>query len=144
MAGDWRAGPGTDLADLLTPFAARLAPWCPSRCSGCAAWSTGASPATSENTLEGSRSNISRPLRPQQRAVRRLPRPDDDLLLGAGSTRASPLAGRARLEEAQLRKIDGILDLAGVRAGTRVLEIGTGWGDARRSAPRSAAPRSPR
>ena len=25
MAGDWRAGPGTDLADLLTPFASRLA-----------------------------------------------------------------------------------------------------------------------
>jgi len=24
MAGDWRAGPGTDLADLLTAFAARL------------------------------------------------------------------------------------------------------------------------
>src|SRR6478609_6913037 len=24
MAGDWKAGPGTDLADLLTPFAARL------------------------------------------------------------------------------------------------------------------------
>ena len=24
MAGDWRAGPGTDLADLLTPFASRL------------------------------------------------------------------------------------------------------------------------
>ena len=25
MAGDWRSGAGTDLADLLTPFAARLA-----------------------------------------------------------------------------------------------------------------------
>jgi cyclopropane-fatty-acyl-phospholipid synthase len=29
---------------------------------------------------------------------------------------------------AQLRKIDGVLDHAGVRAGSRVLEIGTGWG----------------
>ena len=29
---------------------------------------------------------------------------------------------------AQLRKIDGILDYADVREGTRVLEIGTGWG----------------
>ena len=33
-----------------------------------------------------------------------------------------------RLEQAQLRKIDGILDLADVRSGTRLLEIGTGWG----------------
>ncbi|GAB4001962.1 class I SAM-dependent methyltransferase [Nocardioides ultimimeridianus] len=32
------------------------------------------------------------------------------------------------LERAQLRKIDALLDLAGVGAGTRVLEIGTGWG----------------
>jgi cyclopropane-fatty-acyl-phospholipid synthase len=32
------------------------------------------------------------------------------------------------LEAAQLRKIDGVLDYAEVGAGTRVLEIGTGWG----------------
>lgn len=34
------------------------------------------------------------------------------------------------LTTAQHRKIDGILDLAGVTAGSRVLEIGTGWGEA--------------
>ncbi|GAA4868350.1 SAM-dependent methyltransferase [Actinomycetospora straminea] len=33
------------------------------------------------------------------------------------------------LVDAQHRKIDGILDLAGVRAGQHVLEIGTGWGE---------------
>jgi cyclopropane-fatty-acyl-phospholipid synthase len=32
------------------------------------------------------------------------------------------------LRPAQLRKIDGILDLARVRSGTRLVEIGTGWG----------------
>ena len=32
------------------------------------------------------------------------------------------------LEKAQLRKIDGVLDYAGVGPGTRLLEIGTGWG----------------
>ena len=32
------------------------------------------------------------------------------------------------LRTAQLRKIDGVLDYAGVRDGSRVLEIGTGWG----------------
>jgi cyclopropane-fatty-acyl-phospholipid synthase len=32
------------------------------------------------------------------------------------------------LAAAQARKIDGILDLAGVTSGTRLLEVGTGWG----------------
>jgi cyclopropane-fatty-acyl-phospholipid synthase len=41
---------------------------------------------------------------------------------------SEPVETATRLEEAQLRKIDGILDLAGVRSGTRLLEIGTGWG----------------
>ena len=46
-----------------------------------------------------------------------------------------PALGRAdwsaeSLTTAQHRKIDGILDLAGVRSGSRVLEIGTGWGEA--------------
>ena len=39
-----------------------------------------------------------------------------------------PVPTATRLEEAQLRKIDAILDLAGVGSGTRLLEIGTGWG----------------
>lgn len=33
------------------------------------------------------------------------------------------------LAAAQRRKIDRLLDVAGVRAGTRMLEIGTGWGE---------------
>jgi cyclopropane-fatty-acyl-phospholipid synthase len=37
--------------------------------------------------------------------------------------------GSTDLVDAQHRKIDSILDLAGVRAGSRVLEIGTGWGE---------------
>lgn len=32
------------------------------------------------------------------------------------------------LREAQMRKVDSILDAAGVREGSRVLEIGSGWG----------------
>ncbi len=36
---------------------------------------------------------------------------------------------RADLEVAQARKIDRVLDRAGVRAGSRVLEVGSGWGE---------------
>ncbi|WP_345424998.1 cyclopropane-fatty-acyl-phospholipid synthase family protein [Actinomycetospora chlora] len=43
------------------------------------------------------------------------------------------------LVDAQHRKIDGILDLAGVRAGQHVLEIGTGWGEAAIRAARRGA-----
>jgi cyclopropane-fatty-acyl-phospholipid synthase len=54
----------------------------------------------------------------------------------------APLAGDD-LHEAQLRKIDALLDLAGVRAGTRLLEIGTGWGAlAIRAAQRGATVRT--
>lgn len=43
------------------------------------------------------------------------------------------------LEQAQVRKIDRILDRAGVGAGTRLLEIGSGWGElALRAARRGA------
>ena len=52
---------------------------------------------------------------------------------------SEPTETATRLEEAQLRKIDGILDLAGVRSGTRLLEIGSGWGSlAIRAAQRGA------
>ena len=40
-----------------------------------------------------------------------------------------PVADRAALHAAQLRKVNRLLDLAGIGKGTRVLEIGTGWGE---------------
>lgn len=49
------------------------------------------------------------------------------------------IAEDSGLAEAQRTKIDRLLDLAGVRDGTRVLEIGTGWGElAVRAAQRGA------
>ncbi|HEU5037590.1 MAG TPA: cyclopropane-fatty-acyl-phospholipid synthase family protein [Nocardioides sp.] len=51
--------------------------------------------------------------------------------------------GTDDLHEAQHRKIDRLLDAAGVGPGTRVLEIGTGWGElAIRAAARGATVRS--
>jgi cyclopropane-fatty-acyl-phospholipid synthase len=40
-----------------------------------------------------------------------------------------PTASAGVLADAQRRKVDAVLDLAGVREDTRLLEIGTGWGE---------------
>ena len=51
----------------------------------------------------------------------------------------APATGEHDLREAQTRKIERLLDQAGVGAGTRVLEIGSGWGElAIRAASRGA------
>jgi len=53
------------------------------------------------------------------------------------------LATRTELEGAQVRKIERLLDQAGVGAGTRLLEIGSGWGElAIRAARRGATVRT--
>ncbi len=50
-----------------------------------------------------------------------------------------PIATDGLLTQAQYRKIDRLLDRAGVGPGTRLLEIGTGWGElAIRAASRGA------
>ena len=80
------------------------------------------------------------PLRPVQRPVRHVPGPDAELLLGTvrvpgrdarrlAEAKAPTGIGVLDLEEAQGRKIERLLDEAGVGAHTRVLEIGTGWGE---------------
>ena len=62
------------------------------------------------------------PLRPVERPLRALPRRLDDVLVGAGSCQGDTL------DDAQARKVDRLLDAVGVALGTRLLEIGTGWG----------------
>jgi cyclopropane-fatty-acyl-phospholipid synthase len=62
---------------------------------------------------------------------------------GDGSVEFAAAAGWADLAGAQRHKVDRLLDAAGVRAGSRVLEIGTGWGElALRAADRGATVRS--
>ena len=58
MAGDWRAGPGTDLADLLTPFASQLTTLIPPALQRLRVFVDRPVPHDHENTLDGSRSNI--------------------------------------------------------------------------------------
>ena len=59
--------------------------------------------------------------------------------LWATAADGTPLAADHQLAEAQRRKIDRLLDRAGVGPGCRLLEVGTGWGElALRAARRGA------
>jgi cyclopropane-fatty-acyl-phospholipid synthase len=129
QAGDWYAD---DLAALLTAAAAamtgslgryrtlaklRHVPWLQPLHGA-------RMPAEQENTVEGSRRNI--------QAHYDLSNEMFALFLDETMTYSSGLFAGPEdtdLAGAQRRKIDRLLDLTGVGEGTRVLEIGTGWGE---------------
>ena len=138
MAGDWRPGPTTDLADLLTPFAERLATLVPPVLQRLRVFADKRVPREQENTPDGSRANIAAHYDLSNELFAAFLDPTMSYS-SAWFNDSGPIAAASRLEEAQLRKIDGILDLAGVQAGTRMLEIGSGWGSlAVRAAQRGA------
>lgn len=127
MAGDWKPGANTDLADLLTPFAARLSSLVPRALQRLRVLVDRRVPKRQLNTLGGAKENI--------RAHYDLSNELFAAFLDPTMTYSAawfdeeePLTDANRLMEAQLRKIDGVLDFADVTAGTRLLEIGTGWG----------------
>jgi cyclopropane-fatty-acyl-phospholipid synthase len=137
-AGDWRAGPGTDLADLLTPFASRLTTLIPAPLQRLRVLVDRRVPASQENTLDGSRANIAAHYDLSNDLFAAFLDPTMSYS-SAWFDDSEPVAAATPLEQAQLRKIDGILDLAGVREGSRVLEVGSGWGSlAIRAAQRGA------
>ena len=119
MAGDWDS---RDLAGLLTPFAERIATLVPSALQPLRRWVDAAHPADERNTVAGARTNIHRHYDLSNEMFQSFL--DDSMSYSA----AWFPAGSADLHTAQLRKIDAILDLAGVGAHTHLLEIGTGWG----------------
>ena len=127
MAGDWRAAEGTDLSEALMPFAARMGELVPKPLLSLRGLVDRAIPQTMRNTLEGSRSNIS--------AHYDLSNDLFAAFLDPSMSYSSALFDPARpireqdLHEAQVRKVEAILDAADVKEGSRVLEIGTGWGE---------------
>ena len=126
MAGEWRAATGTDLADALTPFAERLTQLIHPTFYRLrhAVLPRGLNP---ENSKAGARQNIERHYDLSNEMFASFLDPS----LSYSSAlfwRLDPAPTLEDLEPAQLRKVDRILDAAGVREGSRVLEIGTGWG----------------
>jgi cyclopropane-fatty-acyl-phospholipid synthase len=135
MAGDWRAGDGTDLADLLTPFAEHLTSLVPRPLQRLRGLVDVRPPREQDNTREGSRDNV--------HAHYDLSNALFEQFLDPTMSYSAAWFGDTDgedIESAQLRKIDAVLDDAEVGPGTRLLEIGTGWGSlAVRAAQRGAA-----
>ena len=127
LAGEWRPGPGTDLADLLTPFAERLTEIVPAPLRRFRRLVEARHPIHEDNDRDGAASNISQHYDLSNELFRTFL--DETLSYSAAwFDQDTGTAGFAGLAAAQRRKVDGILDLARVGPGTRLLEIGTGWG----------------
>lgn len=123
MAGEWSTD--ADLADVLTPFAERLLDIVPAWMRRFRAWVEPRQPHLERNDRRGARSNISRHYDLSNDLFK--------LFLDSTMTYSSAwFDGRPteweQLAEAQMHKVDGVLDYAKVTAGTNLLEIGSGWG----------------
>ncbi|MER7680156.1 cyclopropane-fatty-acyl-phospholipid synthase family protein [Streptomyces sp. NPDC096934] len=133
MAGEWDAPDLVAALTVLADHAARLIPeplqrlrglWAPRR------------PEAQRNTPAGARDNISSHYDLSNDLFALFL--DETLSYSAALFRGFP-ASWPLLASAQHRKIDRLLDLAEVGPGTRLLEIGTGWGElAIRAAARGA------
>lgn len=126
MAREWSVGEGTDLADALAPFAERLTDLIKPVFYNLrhTVLPRGLNPA---NTKDGAKRNIEAHYDLSNEMFQQFLDPTLSYS-SALFTSLDPAPALADLETAQLAKIDAILDSAGVTAGSRVLEIGTGWG----------------
>ncbi|GAA3089490.1 cyclopropane-fatty-acyl-phospholipid synthase [Kribbella aluminosa] len=135
LAGDWDPEPGTDLADLLVPFAERfsneetrhlLPKWAQSL-----RWLvTRSQPGEQENDRAGARENVSRHYDLSNAMFSEFLDPTltySSAYFGDAAAADLATASYDELTAAQLHKLDSILDAAGVRSGSRVLDIGCGW-----------------
>ncbi|MCT9008691.1 cyclopropane-fatty-acyl-phospholipid synthase family protein [Streptomyces sp. NPDC054766] len=133
MAGEWDA---PDLVAALTVLAGNAAELIPAPLQKLRGlWAT-RRPDVQRNTPTGARDNISRHYDLSNDLFALFL--DETLSYSAALFRGFP-ASWPLLATAQHRKIDRLLDLAEVGPGTRLLEIGTGWGElAIRAAARGA------
>jgi cyclopropane-fatty-acyl-phospholipid synthase len=121
MTGDWTTGADTDLAELLSAFAARVTRLVHPTLQRLRHLVERTQPAHEENSKENSRSNIARHYDLSNELF-------EEFLDETMTYSSAWFEPGDDLGTAQLRKIDGVLDLARVRSGMHVLEIGSGWG----------------
>jgi cyclopropane-fatty-acyl-phospholipid synthase len=142
QAGDWDS---TDLTGVLTVFAANAADLVPHWLQRLRRLAVRPQPAEDLQTVPGASRNIGRhyDLSNDLFALFLDETMTYSSALFRTGTDGKPEAGAEFLAQAQRRKIDRLLDRAGVAPGCRVLEIGTGWGElAIRAARRGATVRA--
>ncbi|WP_211878706.1 class I SAM-dependent methyltransferase [Pseudarthrobacter albicanus] len=138
MAGDWDAA---DLTAVLEVFAGSVGTLVPEWMQKLRALYVPRQPRKERNTEQNTRSNIARHYDLSNDLFASFL--DETMTYSSAlfpeSGNALGSVGWADLAGAQRAKIDRLLDKAGVGRGTRVLEIGTGWGElALRAAARGA------
>ena len=126
MAGEWDS---PDLTALLTVFAAHAAELVPPRLQRLRRLAVRRQPPDDLQTVAGARRNIGRhyDLSNDLFALFLDETMTYSSALFETGADGAPVSGD--LARAQRRKIDRLLDRAGVRPGCRVLEVGTGWGE---------------
>jgi cyclopropane-fatty-acyl-phospholipid synthase len=127
QAGDWDTD---DLPMLLTELFSRSDRPVPSSARNLRRYLGARRPSNEENTIEGARQNISHHYDISNDLFGHFL--DQSMTYSAAlfptDSTGQPIANMHLLPEAQGRKVDRLLDLTGVGSGTRLLEIGTGWG----------------
>jgi cyclopropane-fatty-acyl-phospholipid synthase len=123
QAGEWDAPDLVGVLTVLAHHAADLVPPSLQRLRGL--WAM-RQPAALRNTPEGARANIQRHYDLSNDLFALFL--DETMTYSSAVFRGFP-SEWPLLAAAQQRKIDRLLDLAGVGEGTRLLEIGTGWGE---------------
>ncbi|MEU9194550.1 cyclopropane-fatty-acyl-phospholipid synthase family protein [Streptomyces hundungensis] len=133
MAGEWDTD---DLVGVLTVLASHVSSLVPRPLQQLRGLWAHRQPAAERNSPQGARTNIQRHYDLSNALFALFL--DETMTYSAGVFRSFPAPWSA-LAEAQRRKIDRLLDAARVGEGTRLLEIGTGWGElALRAAARGA------
>jgi cyclopropane-fatty-acyl-phospholipid synthase len=138
MAGDWEA---SDLAAVLEVFAASVDTLIPVPLQKLRSLYLPRTPRQERNAEQNTRSNISRHYDLSNDLFFNFLDTTMSYSSALFPDTAGPLSAVTWdfLAEAQRAKIDRLLDKAGVGEGTRLLEIGTGWGElALRAAARGA------
>ena len=126
MAREWSVADGTDLADALSPFAEKLTDLIKPVFYKLrhTVLPRGLNPA---NTRSGAKRNIEAHYDLSNEMFQQFLDPSLSYSSALFESLYTPPTV-ADLEPAQLHKVDAILDAADVTTGSRVLEIGTGWG----------------
>ena len=137
MAGEWSSN---DLAGVLTEFARSMDNLIPRSLQWFRPIAVVRQPRSQFNSREQARQNISEHYDLSNELFGQFL--DETMTYSSAIFDTLP-ASDSRLAEAQHRKIDRLLDTAQVGPGSRVLEIGTGWGElCIRAAARGAQVRS--